>query len=395
MLTLKENIRLIAFYLPQFHPVPENDVWWGKGFTEWTNVTKAKPLFRGHHQPHLPADLGFYDLRLPEARQAQADLAREYGIHGFCYYHYWFNGKRLLERPFNEVLASGKPDFPFCLCWANETWSRRWLGEERDILLAQTYSERDDEKHVHWLVEAFSDSRYICVEGRPLFLIYRPDDLPDPHRLTQLLRERCLQIGLKSPYLVGVDARNRGFDYRRLGFDSTLRFEPQLGVLPTAFHDHPTKRKLIQNLRLGIFSSRLKVFNYQEARQTMQDGIQRSTLRDIFAQLWRGRQSMQDGIQRESFPLIPSVFVSWDNAARSGSNGVIMVDSSPEAFGTELRKTAQHVKNRLDDGINSDLLFINAWNEWAEGNHLEPDQKFGKSYLEQVRRVLNEIRVER
>src|SRR5258706_12364194 len=153
--------RLIAFYLPQFHPIPENDKWWGQGFTEWTNVAQARPLFPGHYQPQMPADLGFYDLRLPETRIAQAELARKYGIEGFCYWHYWFEGNRLLERPFQEVLASGEPDFPFCLAWANETWSRRWLGEERDILQEQTYSTDDEVQHARWLSAAFADSRYI------------------------------------------------------------------------------------------------------------------------------------------------------------------------------------------------------------------------------------------
>ena len=164
-----ESVRAIAFYLPQFHPIPENDAWWGKGFTEWTNVAKARPLFRGHYQPHLPADLGFYDLRLPETREAQAELAREHGISGFCYYHYWFHGRRLLERPFQEVLESGRPKFPFCLCWANEPWSRRWLGEEQDILIAQTYSREDDEAHSEYLSSVFSDERYITVGNRPVF----------------------------------------------------------------------------------------------------------------------------------------------------------------------------------------------------------------------------------
>src|SRR5215467_8332153 len=175
-----ENVRLIAFYLPQFHPISGNDQWWGKGFTEWRNVVRGRPLFPGHYQPHLPADLGFYDLRVPEIRQAQADLAQEYGIHGFCYYHYWFNGRRLLQRPFEEILASGKPDFPFCLCWANENWTRTWDGGDDQILLAQNYSDEDDLTHIKSLIPAFRDKRYIRVNGKPVLLVYRTTSLPNP-----------------------------------------------------------------------------------------------------------------------------------------------------------------------------------------------------------------------
>jgi hypothetical protein len=225
------NTRLVAFYLPQFHPIPENDEWWGKGFTEWFNVARARPLFDGHAQPHIPGDLGFYDLRVPETRLAQADLARRYGIEGFCYWHYWFEGKRLLERPFNEVLASGEPSFPFCLAWANESWSRRWLGEEKEILQAQTYSHRDDIAHARWLAHAFSDSRYIRVGERPLFLIYRPRALPEPQRTVETMRNEVLKLGIPDPYMVGIDAHCYGVDLRKFGFDETLAFEPQLGML--------------------------------------------------------------------------------------------------------------------------------------------------------------------
>ena len=181
--------RLIAFYLPQFHPIPENDLWWGKGFTEWTNVAKAKPVFRGHYQPQFPADLGFYDLRLPEVREAQADLAREHEIHGFCYYHYWFNGRRLLQRPFEEVLATGKPNFPFCLCWANENWTRVWDGRDRQVLLTQNYNDADDRAHLQALASAFADPRYLRVDNKPLFLVYRAHRLPEPKRTTDVWRE--------------------------------------------------------------------------------------------------------------------------------------------------------------------------------------------------------------
>ena len=200
--------RIIAFHLPQFHPTPENDEWWGKGFTEWTNVAKAKPLYHGHYQPHIPADLGFYDLRLPEARHAQADLAREYGIEGFCYYHYWFGGRRILERPVNEILASGEPDFPFCLCWANHSWNNIWQGVADRTLIEQTYPGMEDHRqHFEWLLKAFVDARYIKVNGKPMFLIYNPSDIPEIKSVMEYWRELAQQAGLKGLHLVGVNSR--------------------------------------------------------------------------------------------------------------------------------------------------------------------------------------------
>lgn len=355
--------KAIAFYLPQYHPIPENDRWWGKGFTEWSNVSKAKPLFEGHYQPHLPTDLGFYDLRLPEVRQAQADLARQAGIYGFCYYHYWFKGRRLLERPFNEVLASGKPDFPFCLCWANETWSRRWLGEEKDILQKQDYSEEDDLDHARWLVKAFADRRYVTVAGRPLFLIYRPRDLPHPEKTTKTLRRTCLEAGLQDPYLVGVDAHCPGTDCRDFGFDHTLNFMPQLGNLPEFMNDEPSETKRERNSKLGTNSAKLKLYDYSEAME-----------------------SMLANPTQYSHPVIPSVFVRWDNTPRRDENAIILVNDSPDRFERYLRKVLEMVDT---DSVPESLVFINAWNEWAEGNYLEPDNKFGRGYLDAVRNALD------
>jgi len=332
--------RLVALYLPQFHPIPENDAWWGKGFTEWTNVSKAEPLFPGHEQPHIPADLGYYDLRVPETRLAQADLARSHGIEAFCYWHYWFEGQRLLERPFAEVLRSGEPDFPFCLAWANETWSRRWLGEEKEILRKQTYSPADNEQHARWLVEAFRDHRYLRVNGRPVFLVYRPTSLPDGHAVTDAIRQECRRAGLPDPYLLGISSHVVD-DYRPLGFDGNMEFEPQLGVLPDPLGDG------------------LKLHDYTESRAKMVHG-------------------------KGNFPSHPCIMVSWDNTARRGENGIVFTGATPEAFEQGLRETIASVQHQP---LEERLVFVNAWNEWAEGNHLEPCLRHGLGYLEAVKRA--------
>jgi len=361
----KRSARLIAFYLPQFHPIPENDAWWGRGFTEWTNVCQAKPLFLKHRQPRLPADMGFYDLRVPETRAAQAGLAHKYGIEGFCYWHYWFQGRRLLWRPFNDVLQSGEPNFPFCLAWANESWSRRWLGEEEDVLAAQTYSEDDDIHHIQWLLQAFADRRYITVNAHPLFLIYRPRHLPNPQRTTDVFRTECVKAGLPEPFLVGIDAHCQNFDCRSIGFDGTLSFEPQLGLLPgaqkpgSASNDDASLSKLLRNIRLGIFSNRLKIYDDEEARRLMFQ-------------------------QKPEFPYYPSIFVGWDSTPRRRENAIVVVNGTPDQFGGHLSAMIRTVANRP---FEDRLVFINAWNEWAEGNYLEPDFKWGRGYLKAVRKA--------
>jgi lipopolysaccharide biosynthesis protein len=364
------RIRAIAFYLPQFHPIPENNAWWGAGFTEWTNVTKARPLFRGHYQPHLPADLGFYDLRLPEVRQAQVDLAREYGLYGFCYYHYWFAGKRLLNRPFDEVLASGNPDFPFCLCWANENWTRIWDGGDHQVLMEQRYSEEDDLAHIRWLAHAFADLRYIRVENRPLFIIYRAHKLPDIRKTAAIWREECRRLGIGEIFLCRIDTASDMLRPSELGLDAAVEFQPDWGSLGPQLGSRLRLPQFEWNdlrffLRRKLFGDDIRVFSYRDLVNSMNNRVS------------------------SDYRRFPCVTPSWDNSPRRRRGATVFTGSSPKLFQQWL---AHNIERELRSEGADKLVFINAWNEWAESNHLEPDQRYGHLYLEALREALQSVR---
>ena len=320
--------RVLAYYLPQYHPIPENDEWWGKGFTEWTNVGKAKPLFPGHYQPHVPADLGYYDLRVPETREAQAQLAREYGIEGFVYWHYWFgNGKRLLERPFDEVLASGKPDFPFALAWANETWKGFWFGADgsRDVLIEQTYpGDEDYIAHFNVVLPAFKDKRYITCEGKPIFIIYKPERVPDMMHFISLWQKLAKSNGLNGIYFIAhqgyvVDPKKvQDCLEKRLkeGFEAIN----VVNVYTKEVGRYPLWNKIVRRL-----------FYKNERFRFVPD--LRPYLPDIF-------RCPYD----EKVTVIPSVAPDWDHTPRTGKIGVALYGSTPEKFG-------QAVKQVVDDII--------------------------------------------
>jgi len=346
--------RLIAFYLPQYHPIPENDAWWGAGFTEWTSVTKARPVCPGHYQPHVPSDLGYYDLRSAEARQAQAQLARDYGIYGFCYYHYWFNGKRLLDLPLREILASGQPDFPFCLCWANENWNRAWDGRDEEPLIAQSYSPRDDLEHIKWLAPILKDKRYIRINNKPLLLIYRANKLPDPRVTVRLWRDYARQSGLGEIFLCRVESYpDEHTDPAAIGFDASIEFQPDWTNLGSELTHIP-----LGNHRIYEYAP----FAERQIRKT-----------------------------DTPYRRFPCVVPAWDNSPRRPRNALIFSGSNPEIYEKWL---ASAIAKTRSWPTGERVVFINAWNEWGEGSHLEPDVKFGRGYLEATRRALEKAAIE-
>ena len=360
--------RLLAINLPQFHPFKENDEWWGKGFTEWTNVAKARPRFKGHYQPHLPADTGFYDLRLPEAREMQAEMARKYGIYGFCYYHYWFNGKQLMERPVNDILASGKPDFPFMLCWANENWTRAWDGGEKEILIEQHYTKEDDIAHMEYLCKnVFCDKRYIRINNRPFFAIYRPELFPNIEESIRTWREVASKCNIDL-YLgfMRADKVSRK-EILDAGFDISIDFQPHFLI----------KKKwwLDKNFWIDFFRKRIL------GKKTPQMPI----LFD-YEKYANHACSQFDSKEIKEFPAIVP---SWDNSPRRiGQSFWALKNSTPSKY----EKWLQYILNKFKPySKDENFIFINAWNEWAEGNHLEPDQKWGKAYLEATKKALDNI----
>lgn len=348
-------MKCIAFVLPQFHQIPENDNWWGEGFTEWTNVKKATSLYPEHHQPNQPWNNYYYDLTDPEARRWQAKIAKDHGIYGFCYYHYWFKGKQLLELPVQQILTSKEPDFPFCLSWANEPWTRKWDGTEDEVLMPQEYGEEEDWKiHFDFLMKAFVDERYIRVDGKPVFIIYRSSSIPRCEEMLQYWRELALENGLEGLHLVRTLG---GFPLtEQCGFDASLEYEPHYTFAHGGLN-HLWSTKPVGDKDHWVIDYDL-----------VWDSILERTP------------------HRNGEIIYPGAYVNWDNTPRKGVAGQSTLGSTPHKFGLYLSRQIERAKKLF----NSEFIYINAWNEWAEGTYLEPDDKHGYQYLKAIKEALND-----
>lgn len=363
----KPKARVIAMYLPQYHPIKENDAVWGKGFTEWNNVAKARPLFKGHHQPNIPADLGFYDLRLPEIREQQAELARNAGVEGFMYWHYWMGGgKRLLERPFDEVLESGKPDFPFCLAWANHSWkTSTWttMGNfsKDGMICEQTYPGDDDYiAHFKYCLKAFNDKRYIKVDGKPFFFLYDAAGLPDSHHFFELWNKLAMDNGLPGIHFVGLNAAHDPDDKKLfgLGYDAVAHGN----IWDPCEKTIGRYRKLIlMNIRRRFDRIMLDKYRYK----------------DVMNNLFDGREVLEN--------IYPCIIPGWDRSPRSGRKAVILYGSTPELWKSHVRQAVDFVKNKENE---HKVIILRSWNEWGEGNYVEPDERWGTAYLDALKEVL-------
>lgn len=351
------GLDVIAFHLPQFHPIPENDAWWGVGFSEWRNVSKAKPLFPGHNQPLIPGDLGFYDLRLLETHAAQIELAKEAGLTAFCYYHYWFGGEKLLEKPIELFRDNPQLDFQYCMCWANHSWTGHWAGRSDEVLMEQTYpGEADDVAHYAYLSTFFKDPRYLRRDGKPIFLVFRPEDIPDVDEMCDRLSRLAQADGEPGLFLVANTSDRR---FLKLGFDA---------LAPHSFND--ALRSYLKTWRRYVEWVKSRLFHYP--RWTMDYGC--------FTRHFRNRE--MDGLTE-----FPTAVPNWDNTPRVGRRGVVLRNSSPQKFHDHLVDSTEGMRASEESGQR--LLFIKSWNEWAEGNHLEPDLIIGKGWIEATRQFVD------
>ncbi len=347
------DVRAIAFYLPQFHPFPENDAWWGKGFTEWTNVGKARPLFPGHYQPHCPIHLGYYDLRLPEVMVEQARIARQYAISGFAYHFYWFAGKTLMEHPLRTMLGNPAVDMPFFLSWANENWTRRWDGRDEAVLIKQNYSPDDTRAMMRHISEYMRDPRYIRVNGRAVFSVYRPRQIPDLAATVDIWRDEARRQGVGELYLIGIQ-RSLAEDHRQDGFDANLEFTPH-GI-------EVTELSALLPLDHSVFRGKVHDYDASVAVALAQED----------AGLARHRCAM----------------LGWDNTARSPDRATIHLDFKIKTYQDWVTELCRRARSDAWRSPDERLVFINAWNEWAEGTHLEPDQRYGFAYLDATRQAV-------
>lgn len=357
-------MKIIAFYLPQYHAIPENDKWWGKDFTDWVNVRKARPLFKGHYQPKEPYDDNYYNLLVHKSREWQSRIAQEYGVYGFCYYHYWFKGKQLLERPIEEVVKRNDPDIPFCIAWANEPWTRAWDGGEKQILINQEYGEQNAWKsHFDYLIKIFSDTRYIKINNKPMFLIYRTAGINNCDEMLKFWDNEIKRFGFDGIHIVEMITGFQEKPFCKLS-SGVVEFEPNFTLrynVPNVLRVRRRIKRILRTTRLvRKYSLRLlDIYNYDYIWKKITDRISKYDDKVIYA----------------------GAFVDWDNSPRKGVNAIIFTGATPNKFGYYLKKQIQKSLHNY----NSEFVFINAWNEWAEGTYLEPDKKNGFQYLEAVK----------
>lgn len=367
------KLQILAFYLPQFHPFKENDEWWGKGFTEWTNVGKAKPLFKGHNQPRVPTELGYYDLRLPIIREQQAQMARDAGVTAFCYWHYWFgNGKRLIPEVFEEVLTSGSPDFPFCLGWANHSWyAKNWNSDgsiTQKLLMEQTYPGVEDEKmHFKFLLRAFQDPRYVKVDGAPLLYIFAPKDLPKNY--LDDLRKWTKEAGFPDLFLVAkVSEFDNSEEIALNNGYNAISFERIYGALKvhkgTGWEDRFVRKIQEYSRKVLSFTRDMPPFVAD------------------YSQLYHKLINEKDKEEN----VIPALLPQWDHSPRSGKNGSIMINATPEYFYLHVKEALDIIKNKKRK-----ILFLKSWNEWGEGNMMEPDITYGRGFIEALKKAIEEF----
>lgn len=378
----QENlVKLVALYFPQLHTIPENDEWWGKGFTDWVNVKKAKPQFKGHFQPRVPLDNRYYDQSQMETLKWQIGLAKQFGVHGFCHYHYWFDGKQLLETPTNMMLESKELDFPFCLAWANETWSRRWDGQDHHILQEQTH--RPDkamwERHFNYLFRAWSDDRAIKIDGKPVFLIYRPHRIEKLGEMFAFWRGLAAERGLPGLFFVAMKQYEYPVPEILDYFDASMHFQPFEALYSPDYEGNPSEihtnsliralrrlpepvKVVLRVIREKLMSPKLSFYNYEL----------------VWKQILK--------VERDrGIPTFPGAFVDWDNTARYGNRAKLFTGASPERFAYWFKQLVQITAQR---SAPEQFIFLNAWNEWAEGTYLEPDSRHGHRYLEAVKVAL-------
>jgi len=375
---LEEAVRLVAMYFPQLHPIPENDEWWGKGFTDWVNVRKARPQFRGHYQPRVPQGNRYYDQSQKATIEWQVALAKQHGLHGFCHYHYWFDGKQLLETPTNIVMDSKELDFPFALAWANETWSRRWDGLDHHILQEQTHVPDPAMwmRHFEYLFKAWSDDRAIKVDGKPIFLIYRAHRILQLGEMLDLWREEAVKRGLPGVYFVCMKQYEFPMPEVLKHFDATMQFQPFEAIYSPDFSVPSVE------MRRAVALARMLPDRVQDVLRAIRYRFMSGLTFYDYDQVWK--QILK--VEREAgLPNFPGAFVDWDNTARYQKRARIFKGASPERFEHWFRQLVEVTAQRPAP---EHMIFLNAWNEWAEGTYLEPDERYGSRYLEAVRDVL-------